>query len=164
MTASENAAPADRAARRPVIIGYAPVPTAPATTTSATSCRPPRWSTAAPDDSLAEAAPFRGLGRAQLLQSARIEAELHGERQHDFKNVGQFLRGVCIVCRGHLGCLLHKLGAQKFPVLASVSDPDDQLAAVSADDLRDPVADQLFLVRHKSSSLTLALAKTRADG
>ena len=48
MTASENAAPADRAARRPVIIGYALVPTAPATTTSVTSCRPPRWLTPGP--------------------------------------------------------------------------------------------------------------------
>ena len=46
----------------------------------------------------------------------------------------------------------------------SVSDPDDRLATLSADDLRDLVADQLFVTRHESSSPTLPLAEDPMHG
>jgi hypothetical protein len=98
-----------------------------------------------PDDPATEAAPFGGLSRAQLLQPARVEAEIRGERQHDFKNVGQFLRNVRVVCRGRLAGFLDKFRPEKFPVLTNASDPDNRLATLSADDLRNLVADQLFL-------------------
>ena len=71
-----------------------------------------RAAVAAPDDSLGEAAPFNGLGRAQPLESASVETEVGGDRQHDFKNIGQFLWNVRIVCRGDLVGFLDELGAQ----------------------------------------------------
>ena len=110
---------------------------------------------AAPDDSLGEAAPFNGLGYAQPFESAGVETEIGGERQYDFKNIGQFLGNVRIVRRDNLVGFLDELGAKKFPVLARVSHSDDGLIALSADDLRDPVPDQLFLGRHSYSSSAL---------
>jgi hypothetical protein len=56
-----------------------------------------------------------------------------------------------VVCRGDLAGLLDKFGPQKFPVLASISDPDDRLITLSADDLGNLVADQLFLTRHNAA-------------
>jgi hypothetical protein len=120
-----------------------------------------RAEAAAPDDSLGEAAPFSHLGRAQPLKSASIETEIGGERQHDFKNIGQFLWNARIVCRDDLLGFLDELGAQKLPVLARVSDPHDGLITLSADDLRDPVPDQLFLGRH---SPTLPLPRGNSAG
>jgi hypothetical protein len=50
---------------------------------------------------------------------------------------------------------LNQLGPQKFPVLARLSDPDDRLTTLSANNLRDLITDQ-FALAHPSSLLSEA--------